>query len=53
MQISLNIYVINHISAKALTTGRMIPSGINSPPAEISPSDIINLQVKLHRCFAF
>jgi hypothetical protein len=26
----------SHISAKALATWQMIPSGINSPPAEIS-----------------
>ena len=29
-------YVINHASAKALTTGRMIHSGTDSAPAEIS-----------------
>jgi len=32
----INIYVINHVSAETLTSGRMIPWGINSPPAEIS-----------------
>ena len=25
----------NHVSAKTLTTGRIIPSGTNSPPAEV------------------
>ena len=27
---------MNHVSAEAMTTGRMIPSGTNSPPAESS-----------------
>ena len=26
---------MNHVSADTLTTGRMTPSGINSPPAEV------------------
>jgi len=26
---------MNHVSAEALTTGSMIPSGTNSPPAEV------------------
>jgi hypothetical protein len=30
------IYLINHVSVEALTTGRMIPSGTNSPPKEVS-----------------
>ena len=30
------IYLINHVSAEAQTTGRVIPSGINSSLAEIS-----------------
>jgi len=30
---------MNHVSAAALTTGRMIPSGTNSPPAEVSTSN--------------
>jgi hypothetical protein len=25
----------NHVSAETLTTGQMIPSGTNSPPAEV------------------
>ena len=32
----LHYYYINHVSAGALTTGRMIPSGTNNPPAEVS-----------------
>ena len=28
--------IINYASAEATTTGRMIPSGSNSPPAEVS-----------------
>ena len=34
--INLYQYIINHVSTEALTTGRMIPSDINSPPAEES-----------------
>ena len=30
------IYLINHVSAEALTTGRMILAGANSPPEEVS-----------------
>ena len=30
------ICIINHVSAEALTTGSMIPSWTNSPPAEVS-----------------
>jgi hypothetical protein len=30
------IYLINHVSAEAQTTGQVIPSGINSSLAEIS-----------------
>jgi hypothetical protein len=29
------MYLINHVSAEALTTGWMIPSGTNSLPAEV------------------
>jgi len=28
--------VINHLRAETLTTGRVIPSGTNSPPVEVS-----------------
>ena len=32
----VNIYLINHVSAKALITERMIPSETNNPPTEVS-----------------
>ena len=34
--IDLRVYIINHVSAEALATRGMIPSGTNSPPAEVS-----------------
>jgi hypothetical protein len=34
--ISITIYLINHVSAEALTIGRMIPLWTNTPPAEVS-----------------
>ena len=33
--LTLNIYLINHVSVKTLNTGRMIPSVTNRSPAEI------------------
>ena len=30
---------IHHVSAKTMTTGRIIPSGTNSPPVKESPRD--------------
>jgi len=30
------MYLIKDVSAEALTTGRMIPLGTKSPPAEVS-----------------
>jgi hypothetical protein len=33
---SIKIYLTNHFSAEALTTGRMIPSATNSPREEVS-----------------
>jgi len=34
------MYLINHVSAEALTTGRMIPSGTYSPQADDSLGDL-------------
>jgi hypothetical protein len=34
----IKIFVINHVSAEAVITGRIILSGTNSPPADVSPS---------------
>jgi hypothetical protein len=31
-----NMYLIHHISAEAPTTGRVIRTGTNSPPAEVT-----------------
>ena len=36
----INIYLINHISAKILTTGRMIPLGLIVHQQRYRPSDI-------------
>jgi hypothetical protein len=30
------VYIINHVSTEAWNTGRMIPTGTNSPPSEVS-----------------
>jgi hypothetical protein len=30
------MYLINNVSTETLTTGEMVPSGTNSPPAEVS-----------------
>jgi hypothetical protein len=37
------IYLINHVSAKTLTTGQMILSGTKSPPVEVSTPVIVTL----------
>jgi hypothetical protein len=41
------MYLLNHISAEALTTGRMIPSGTNSPPAEVSTQCDICIDLRM------
>jgi hypothetical protein len=50
LQISKNIYVINHGSAESLTTGWMIPKGTNISPVEVSgtnssPAEISGISI--------
>jgi hypothetical protein len=44
------IYLISHDNAEAKTTGRMIPSGINSPPAVVSTKTWIPLSTIFQLC---
>ena len=51
---SIKIYVINHVSDEALTTGWMIPAETNSPPAELSISDSnknVDIKFSAHDAF--
>ena len=35
------VYPINNVSTETLTIGRMIPSGTNSPPGEVSSQGVL------------
>jgi hypothetical protein len=52
LQISIfdiHLYLISHDNAETMTTGRMMPSGINSPPVVVSTKTWILILVRMVR----